>query len=145
MASPALTAVLVLAAIYSTAAMQFDLEFGRVKVCYGCYARAEAAASPSPPLPSLAQCLQEVMSKHDIAKGSFHIVDVPEGSPSGVEVKVTGPNGEVEMSRQDASSAKLGFTAAEGGAHKVCFTNTGEHERAGVQSLPCCRWVRYGY
>ena len=97
-------------------------------------ARKAARHAPLPPLHASTQCLQEVMSKHDIAKGSFHIVDVPEGSPSGVEVKVTGPNGEVEMSRQDASSAKLGFTAAEGGAHKVCFTNTGERE-AGVSSV----------
>ena len=72
------------------------------------------------------QCLQEVMSKHDVAVGSFEVVGVPQGTPSGVEVKVTGPNGEVEMSRQDAASAKLGFTAADGGAHKVCFSNMGK-------------------
>jgi hypothetical protein len=65
------------------------------------------------------------MTKHDVAKGSFVIKDVSEGMPSGVEVRVTGPNGEVELSRQDASNAKLAFTASEGGAHKVCFSNIG--------------------
>lgn len=89
----------------ASSSLQFDLEVGRKK------------------------CLGEVMGRNEIAKGKYRIENFVEGSRSGLDVKVTGPNGAIEFSQTDAPSGKFAFTASDTGAHKVCFTNGGSQQR----------------
>jgi len=102
----ALFAVAVAAVVASSAALQFDLEAGGRRKCLG-----------------------EVMGRHEIAKGHYRIENFPEDQRSGLEVKITGPNGEAEFSQSDLAGAKFAFTATDAGAHKVCFTNNGAANR----------------
>lgn len=69
------------------------------------------------------------MGRNEIAKGKYRVEGLPEESRSGIEVKITGPNGESEFSQNDVSGSKFAFTATEAGAHKVCFTNNANVNR----------------
>lgn len=80
--------------------------------------------------PGRKRCLSEVLSKHDLVKGEYTLLEPPtNGERSGVEVKVLGPNDAQEFLQRDEVSSKFSFTAAEGGAHRVCFTNVSPYSR----------------
>jgi hypothetical protein len=37
------------------------------------------------------QCIGEIMTKHEVAKGSYKVLGVVEGNPTGIELKVRSP------------------------------------------------------
>ena len=102
------------------------------------------------------RCLQEILSKHDLVKGSYALLGEPvEGERSGFTVKarppwpsprpaprpplltrarrapqVTGPSDVIEFSQADTAGSKFSFTASSGGSHSVCFANGGATKRA---------------
>ena len=52
------------------------------------------------------------------------------GARSGVYMTIRGPAGASEFQQQDAAQGKFGFTAGEGGVHRVCFASSAPAQRS---------------